>query len=422
MKFIRSLLLFILGISSVVSSFAVQSNIPITGLVYTNMDKFDQSFTNFMRKWNTPGASVTVMKDGKILAMRGYGWADVHQQEAVQPSSLFRIASSSKTFTAVTILKLAQDGKLNLNDKVFSILNDITPLDADKKVDPRIYDITVLNLLQMSSGWFSPGSGHLDPLFGPWPPYISERLYPELPASCETMTRLMLNRPLRYKPGTQYVYSNLDYCILGLVINKVTGSPYGYQGYENYVRSNILAPLHIENMRIGSTQLKYRFPNEVHYYLDARGAGPDELKNSSYLPYSTTEILRKNFGNGGWIATSGDLAYFIQALRNKQILNEKYLDIMRAKPAFWGGKNDKRSRYYTIGGIIDNEKSGQYWIQTGSFTGTNAYILTKPNGVTIAVIFNTRPAIYGFLSKFRPELNRLLMNSDVGTVAASSSQ
>lgn len=414
MKLLRFFMVFLISIFSVITSLAA-TNIPITGTASIDMDKFDQSFTNFMRKWNTPGASVTVMKDGKVLAMRGYGWADMSQNQTVQPNSLFRIASASKTFTAVTVLKLAQDGKLNLNDKVFSILNDITPLDPNKKVDPRIYQITVLNLLQMSSGWFSPGSGHLDPLFGPWPPYISSRLDPELPASCETTTRLMMNRPLRYAPGRQYVYSNLDYCILGLVINKVTGSPYGYKGYETFVRSNILAPVHIENMVIGSTQLKYRYPNEVHYYLDARGAGPDELRNSSYLPYSTTEILKKNFGNAGWVATSGDLAYFVQALSHHQILNSYYLDLMQSKPSYLGGgKKDKRSRYYTIGGIIDNEKGGTYWIQTGSFTGTNAYVLTKPNGITIAVIFNTRPAIYGFLSKYRPELLRLFMASNVG--------
>lgn len=412
-RFIRFSILFVSLVWMLPGIASVNSDVPITGTSYINLDQFDQKFITFMKKWHMPGASVTIMRDGKILAMRGYGWADVENRQPVQPNSLFRIASASKTFTAVSILKLIQDGKLNLNDKVFSILNDVTPLDPNKKVDPRLYNMTVQNLLQMSSGWFAPGSGHLDPMFGPWPPYMTSRLSPELPASCLTTMRFMMNRPLRYAPGTQYVYSNLDYCMLGLIVNKVTGTPYGYKGYENFVRGSVLGPIHITNMAIGSTQWKYRLPGEVRYYLDARGAGPEELKNSSYLPYSDTELLRKNFGNGGWVATSADLATFVQALKHHQVLNEHYLTVMQTKPGFLHDGKNPRARYYTMGGIMLHQQNGTFWVQTGSFTGTNAYVLSKPDDTTIAVIFNSRPAIFGFLGKFRPELHQLFMNAKV---------
>ncbi len=385
----------------------VDFNLPISG--FSNdpaMAGFERQFIPFLKKWRVPGASLVVMKNNQIVANRGYGWTDKEAGALIRPDSLFRVASVSKTFTAVTILKLVQEGKLRLDGSVFQILNDLKPLNG-KPVNPAIYQITVQNLLQMSSGWFTAG-GHFDPMFGPWPKRVSDALSPELPASCETTTRFMMSQPLKNKPGTSYYYSNLDYCILGLIINKVTGSPYGYKGYERYVQSNLLAPLGINDMQIGSTQLKYRLPSEAKYYRDPRVVSPEALANSSYLPYSSDEILKKNFGNGGWIATPKDLATFLQALSQGRILNNQSLRIMRQKPAFVA---QDRAAYYTMGGIVYNLNNQRYWIQTGSFTGTNAMIMTKPDGTTIAIIFNYRPDTYSFLSKFRPELRRLLINS-----------
>jgi CubicO group peptidase (beta-lactamase class C family) len=382
-------------------------NIPITG--FSNdpaIPIFDAHFIPFLKKWRVPGASLVVIKNNQVVVNRGYGWKDKASGTPITPESLFRIASVSKTFTAVTILKLIEEGKLHLDDSVFTLLNDIKPLPG-KTINPRIYQITVRNLLQMSSGWFSNG-GHFDPMFGPWPPRIANILRPELPASCETTTRFMMSQSLRSKPGTTYTYSNLDYCMLGLIINKVTGSRYGYSGYENYVKKNILAPIGIHDMYIGSTLLKYRTPNEATYYRDPRSISPEELANSSYLPYSTDEILKKNFANGGWVATPKDLAMFIQALHQGRILNEASLRFMQTKPAF---VSKDRTTYYTIGGKISYLNQQRYWIQTGSFTGTNALIITKPNGTTIAILFNYRPDTYSFLHRFRPELEGLIIRS-----------
>jgi len=387
----------------------INFNLPVSGFANDpGMEALDRQFIPFLKKWRVPGASITVIKNNQIVVSRGYGWIDKEMGTPIAPESLFRIASVSKTLTAVTILKLIQDGKLHLNDSVFHILEDLKPLNG-RAVNPRIYQITVQNLLQMSSGWFSSGS-HFDPMFGPWPKKFTDALSPELPASCETTTRFMMSQPLRNKPGAAYAYSNLDYCILGLIINKVTGTRYGYSGYERYVKDNILSPLGIHNMQIGSTQFKYRASGEAKYYRDPTSISPEELANSSYLPYSADEILKKNFANGGWIATPQDLALFMQALSQGRILDNQSLRLMQQKPAF---VTKERTTYYTMGGIVYNLNGQRYWIQTGSFTGTNALIVTKPNGTTIAVVFNYRPDTYSFLAKFRPELRRLLINSDL---------
>ncbi len=400
--------LFLIAIFFSGSAFAQHAHhYPITGSATTeNIAAFDTKFISFLRQWGIPGAAVTAVRNGNILVQRGYGWANLEKHEAVQPYSRFRIASVSKTFTAVAILKLAEAHKLNLNDKVFNLLSDLTPL-RERKINPQIYQISVLNLLQMSSGWFSPGSGHFDPLFGPWPPSITRILHPELPASCQTTTRYMMSVPLRFKPGTNYSYSNLDYCILGLIINKVTGTRYGYHGYENYIERDLLHPLGIHDMTIASTQYKYRLSNEATYYRDIHTSPQTSLDTKSHLPYSSSEILKKNFSNAGWVATATDLALFIHAVWEHKILNVKSLALMLEKPAFVSAK---KNNYYTIGSLVHLVNGQRYWIQHGSFTGTNAFIVTKPDGTTIAAVFNSRPNA-AFFSKCRPQLLAMLINS-----------
>ena len=409
-----SIRLFLCTLLSLLSSFFIvetalasppNEDFPITGFANdAGIRAFEPSLIQLMKKWRVPGASLVVMKNGQIVVDKGYGWEDKKTGKTISADSLFRIASTSKTVTATTVLKLAQMGKLNLNDSVFRILSDLRPLNG-RPINPQINRITVKNLLQMSSGWFSGGGGHFDPMFGPWILPMKQVLGPTLPASCEMSVRFMMSQPLKYAPGTHYAYANMDYCLLGLVINKVTGSSYGYSGYESYVKKTVLYPLGITDMQIGSTEPKYRLHDEVTYYEDLT-EGRQELANSWYLPYSNTELLRKNFANGGWLATSKDLATLVQALSAGRILNPSFLSIMQQKPSF---VPKSKQAYYTMGGIIDYLNGQRYWIQTGSFTGSNALIVTKPNGTTIAVVFNYRPEVSSFLSRFRPVLKRMMM-------------
>jgi CubicO group peptidase (beta-lactamase class C family) len=405
--FLPTLFLPTLGIAKSKTSHPPSISMPITGSSEdTDIAAFDAKFTAFLKKWHIPGAALSVVKDKTFLVKRGYGWSDADKTKAVEPDNLFRIASVSKTFTAVTILKLIEQKRLNLDDKVFEILDDLTPLAAGK-VDPKIYQITVKNLLQMSSGWFTRGT-HFDPLFGPWSGKIKTTLNPELPASCETIARYMMSTPLKHKPGTHYAYSNTDYCILGLLINKVAGLRYGYQGYEDYINQYILYPVNVNGMFIGSTQLSQKSSREVAYHKEATAASPEEPDNAFYLPYSNTELLKKNFANGGWVASAEDLAWFIASLNQKEILSPETLTFMKTKPSF---REKDVTSYYTIGGQIYHDQAGrEYWIQTGSFTGTNAYVITKPNGTTIAVLFNFKP--FNLFSQFRPELRNMLINSN----------
>ena len=377
---------------------------PITGQPVAGMEHFEQQFTQMLKAWRIPGAEVAIMNDNKITYARGFGWAHVAEKVPVQPNSLFRIASVSKAITAITTLHLVQTHKLELNSNVFALLNDIKPIDG-KASDKRLRQMKIRDLLYMASGWIPAGKRHYDPLFGPWSRHLVNLIgYDNLPASCKDTIKMMLSVRMHGNPGSYHVYSNLDYCLLGLVVDKVNNAAYDYRGYEHYVQTNVLAPIGITDMAIGSTIKENRRPNEVYYY---RYSGPINSSYegvSNYLPYSPVEILQKNFANGGWIASAIDLVTLANAVNRDKIFDAALRNKMLSPPPFIGRKPNK---YYAMGWKVKKTKDGYYYYQTGSFTGTNSLVIVKSNGTCIAFVFNSRPPVYHLWRDFRPQLNKL---------------
>lgn len=378
--------------------------IPITGT--TTPTAFDEQFVNLMKRWRIPGASVAVIRNGQFVLTRGYGWADLQAKRAVEPQDLFRIGSVSKAITAVTILKLAEQGKIKLDESAFRVLSDVTPL--GERPNPGIYQITVKNLLQMSSGW---QTSVIDPMFGPWTSRMLNELQGSsqaVPPDCHTAARLMMGSRFQFRPGTSFSYSNINYCLLGMLANKVTGNPYDYRTYEAYVKQNILGPLGISNMRIGDTLLQNRAPNEVHYYSysDLAG-GPNDiagmLARVDGLPYSNSQILKKNYADGGWIASSMDLARFLYGVSSHRILSQRMVDVMLEKPGYLKKDN---GNYFAMGWTVKRINGHLYWYKTGSFTGTYAFLMQGDNGTSYAAVFNTKP---GQRAIFIPQLRRVLV-------------
>ena len=131
------------------------------------MASYDQVITDFMRKLSIPGGAVAVMRDGKLIYARGFGYADVENKTPVQPDALFRIASVSKTITATAIMKLVEEGKLTLDDRVAPFIAHLTPAPG-ATVDPRWEQITIRHLLNHTGGWDrTKPNGGFDPIDRP---------------------------------------------------------------------------------------------------------------------------------------------------------------------------------------------------------------------------------------------------------------
>ena len=356
-----------------------------TGDTPPGMETYDRLITALMEKWEVPGGAVAVVRDGRLVLAKGYGLADVENEETVQPDSLFRIASISKPITAVAILKLMEDGLLDLDERAFEVLDHFEAPDGEA-LDSRINEVTVRQLLQHSGGWDRAES--YDPM------YAYERVAAQIktkgPPGCPEVIRFMLGQPLDFDPGARYAYSNFGYCVLGRIIEEKSG-----QTYEQYVKENVLAPIGITRMQIGKTKLADRAEGEVRYY-DYPGRGLvrsvfQEDAKKVPRPYGGT--YREGHDSlGGWIASATDLVRFIVALdgsRGPAALAPSTVEMMtsRPDPPLW----EDSKYYYGMGLGVRPVGSGANWWHSGGISGTKTLLVRTHDGLVRAALFNSRP-------------------------------
>ena len=196
---------------------------------------YDELMTAFMREHKPPGAALAVTYHGRLVYARGFGHADLEKHEPVRPASLFRIASVSKPFTATAVMQLVEQGKLQLDERVFPLLKLQPHLERGARLDPRWHEITVRHCLQHTGGWNRDKS--FDPMSAETAEQVAKALRVPLPVHPRQIIRYTMGKPLDFNPGTAYAYSNFGYCVLGRVIEAVSGKP-----YHEFVREKILAP------------------------------------------------------------------------------------------------------------------------------------------------------------------------------------
>jgi len=335
--------------------------IPVTGASHAASAPFDRLMIDLMKRYDIPGAAVAVSRHGQILVSRGYGYADLREKRLVQPTSVFRIASVSKPVTAVAVLSLVDQGRLRLEDRVFDVLR------YEAAADPRTANITVRQLLEHSAGWDRDTS--FDPMF-----HFGM-------SSPDRIIREMLSRQLDFTPGAKHAYSNFGYCVLGRLIERVTG-----KRYEEYVREQLLEPFNIKSMRIGGR--KGNGPDEVHYH----GGGAYNL-----LP----DVMD---AHGGWTSNAVDLVRFANVSLGRgrtAVLRQETLDQMNARPAppLWQGTQ----HWYGLGWMVRPAGKGLNLWHGGAMPGTSSLLVCTHHGYTWAALFNRMPAVRG---PFVSELDR----------------
>lgn len=182
--------------------------------------EIEKAFTAFVARQQMPGAIMGLIIDGELVWVKATGVRETDQKAPVTPDTVFRIASMTKSFTAMAILKLRDDGKLSLDDPAARYVPALADLPYPTKDSPAI---TIRHLLTHSEGF---------PEDNPW----GDR---QLAQSDETMRAwLKAGIPFSTAPGTGFEYSNYGFAILSQVIARASGRPYA-----DYVRDNILRPL-----------------------------------------------------------------------------------------------------------------------------------------------------------------------------------
>lgn len=355
---------------------------------YEGTENIDKEISKFIKRWKIEGASLAVTKNERLVYAKGFGTANIETGEEVKPGHLFRIASVSKLITAVAIMKLFEDGQLDLDDQVFGatgILNDSIYLNYE---DPRVEKISVRHLLNHTAGW-SRYAG--DPIFNPL--YIARKMNVPAPANFEHVLQYTLLRQLNYDPGTRYSYSNMGYAILGKIIESKSGMP-----YQDFVVMNLLKPLGIHDMHIGKSYYHEKYPNEVRYHSKAGVTTTRAMDGSGelvpiYYGGNDMELLGPA---GGWVASAPELAKFMTAIDGF----DGQPDILA--PETIASMVDPGVAGKGLYGWRGSDRYGTWW-RTGYLTGSSAFIVRQNDGVNWIVMTNTstykQSRIHRYVSK-----------------------
>lgn len=290
-------------------------------------DQFDSSFNQFLSTSEHQGAAVGMMHHGKLVYTQGYG--RTADDKKVTPETLFQPSSISKSLTAVAILKLAEEKKLSLTDKVFGkygILNHLSPWSAHRP-DKRLYDITVDDLLRHAAGWNSNKPPLFDPLLndlylskGYRVPNIMNIMKLKKKAEPKDILKYVMSLPLHFQPGTQSVYSNLGYFVLSKIIEKV--QDYDYQ---TFVRRVILEPCGMWHTKMDiHNLLEPNATHNKHNTVEFTKTDPAYMES-----VAASSIL-------GWFTNVYDIMRFVRCLDhsgNHHLLTEHSVKLIMEKPS-----------------------------------------------------------------------------------------
>lgn len=287
--------------------------------------------------------SVLIAQDGEVLLSRGYGSADREQGISNTPQTRFLVGSVTKQFTAMAILILQSQGRLNVQDPICRYIEDC----------PAAWeDITIHHLLTHTSGMVV---------------MPDDNSYPETPVTPRELLDLFDDAPLDFQPGERHSYSNCGYWVLGYVIEEVSG-----QSYEAFVQQWILEPLDLHDSG---------FDEEANGlavgYVDQNTAAPAQVIESSF-PYSA----------GALYSTVEDLYRWDQALYTEQLIPQELLDQMFASHASLY-PDAVGSAAYGYGWLAWDHLGRRLVGHGGAIDGFRAWILRYPdNRVTIIVLSN----------------------------------
>jgi CubicO group peptidase (beta-lactamase class C family) len=301
--------------------------------------------TTFLSDQGVPGLSVVIANCGRVAYEAGFGFADKAKGLKVVPTSIFRIASVSKPFTSVAVFTLIEQGRLRLDSKVFGAGGVLGTDYGTPPYKAFLEDVTIEHLLTHTGGWQK--DVH-DPMFS----------HPGM-NHAQLISWTIDNTPPTTAPGEAHFMSNFGFCLLGRVIEKITR-----QSYADYVRTAVLEPCGITDMRLAGNRRSERVRGEVVYYAEG---GADAYRQ---------DVARTD-SNGGWIATAGDLVRF--ATHIDSILKPDTIATMTTPSSV--------NPHYAKGWEISN---GGNWRHNGTITGTSAIMVRTKSCFAWAALANSR--------------------------------
>ena len=362
--------------------------LPEAGATEKSLAPLNELMRSFLKENHLPGATLAASRDGRMVYARGFGFADLDAREPMVPESMMRIASISKPITAVAVLRLVQDGRLQLNDLALDWIRKLDGIpEAESPGDARWQQITIRDLLDHTGGWDRDVTP--DPMFRG--SLIQSALRLSQPPASIDYVRYQLTQRLDFDPGTRTAYSNFGYCLLGRIIEAVTGD-----SYNDYVATSLLSPAGMQQTFPGRTRADQRRKGEVVYHtqlLDSRtpfwqGATTRRQRGIPELvtrPYGHWDLECMD-AHGGWISSAPDLLRFLRQLEadSDPLIGRESRQLMLQPPTFadpWV--------WYSCGWNVRPSANGDhtYW-HTGRLAGTSSLLVRRQDGWSWAILFH----------------------------------
>jgi CubicO group peptidase (beta-lactamase class C family) len=309
-------------------------------------DAIDDAVNREMKRFNIPGLSLGIFRDGKLVRKQAYGLADLELSAPAQADDLYEIGSMTKQFTAFLTLMLVEEGKIGLDDPISKYIPE-APASWSK--------VTIRHMLNQNSGLPEyvtiPGIGLMDDF--------------DRKKWMEGVTPL----PLDFEPGTTWAYSNTNFALLGWAIEKVAGKP-----YTDVLTERVLKPLGMEHTRFEN--VNDVIPRRSHGYLPQPGA-----------PMLRVEGMKGTSvqSDGTLLSTVDDLGKWDAALLERKLLKPESYRLLWSP----GKLNSGRTRPYGMGWMLNPPGTKPAVYHPGASVGFGACITRYESPkITVVVLTN----------------------------------
>jgi CubicO group peptidase (beta-lactamase class C family) len=278
-----------------------------------SVDELRQQIETVLKDTHTPGASVAIVHRNGPEWVTGIGKADVAEDRTTTAETLFRIGSTSKAFASLSILLLADQGKLSLDDPVHKLVPEVWFENRWEATDP----VRVVHLLEHTTGW---DDMHLREYAKDAPPTMGLR---------EALDYDHHSRISRWRPGTRMAYCNSGPAVAAYVVEKLTG-----QRFEDFVEQNLFRPIGM---------------NTATFFPPPRGTATTLYHSDGKTPYRYWNVLYRPAGSIN--ASAQDMAAYLQFYLNRGVMNGKpvvpaaAIDRMENPASTWAAKDGLKDGY-----------------------------------------------------------------------------
>jgi CubicO group peptidase (beta-lactamase class C family) len=313
----------------------------------SNAARVDAVFAKYNA--TTPGCAVGIAEHGTATLTKGYGSADLEHDVRITPDTIFEAGSVSKQFTAASILLLARDGKLSVDDPA-------------RKYIPELPDygklLTIRHMLNHTSGLRDWGSVAA---IGGWPRTTRVHTHANV---LEIVSR---QESLNFPPGSRWSYTNTGFNLAAIIVERVSG-----KSFQDFTRERIFGPL-------GMTQTSWR--DDYTRIVKGRAMAYDQ-KGDGFL----TDMPFENvYGNGGLLTTVGDLLKWNENFSKPVVGDAAFVNLQQQAGTF----NDGRPHGYAFGLMIEKHDGLREVAHSGSTAGYSAYLTRFPDRqLSVAVLCN----------------------------------